>query len=63
MNGKPLQTAVNAILTAGMIGGIGWLWQVNAELAGIQIQLKITNERTAEILATIDRIAPRPSVQ
>ena len=54
-----IQKVVNAVLTAGMVAGLGWLWQVNAQIAVIQTQLETTNARTAEILQVLDTIAPR----
>ena len=54
-----LHKIVTSALSAAVVGGGAFLWNLNAQIATIEAQLQTTNERTAEILQVLDTIAPR----
>ena len=58
LNGS-IHRIITGLISAALCALSAFLWNVNAELAGIRVELRLTNERTAEILTVLDTIAPR----
>ncbi len=58
LNGS-IHKIITGLISAALCALSAFLWNVNAELSAIRVQIDGLNQKSAEILQVLDTIAPR----